>query len=240
MKKSEKEIKLIKKAASIANKCLPFIEKILKKEKITEKKVSILLEKKIKSLDGKPAFETLVASGKRASLIHAKPTNKIIEGVGYIDFGVSYRGYNVDLTVPFIKGQISEDERKIVDIVLRAYELSKSLVKVGVNCQFVFKEVDNFLRKYGYRMEHSLGHGIGKKVHEKPTIGIPEHKIKKMSKKIKEKIDKIKSLVFENNVVFTLEPAIYVKNVGGCRIENTFLLKKEKLVELTKAKLIVC
>jgi len=232
--KSKLELKYIKKAASIANSCLPLIEKLLK-EKITEKELAREIRRKIYSQNAGLAFRTLVASGKRASQIHAKPTNKLIKGLGYIDFGVSYKGYKVDLTVPFVKGKISKREEKILKTTLKAYEIALKSVKLRENCFKVFEKVDNFLRKNGFSMKHSLGHGIGKKVHEKPTIGIPKEKIEKLKK---EKLEKLKKQVFEKGMVFTIEPGIYVKSVGGCRIENTFFLSK-KLVQLTKAKLIV-
>ncbi|MFH7880819.1 MAG: M24 family metallopeptidase [Candidatus Aenigmatarchaeota archaeon] len=225
MKKSKKEIKLIKKAASIANSCINFIEKVLESRKIRENELALILEKKIKSLGGKPAFKTLVASGKRAYKIHAKPSSKYIKGLGYIDFGVDYKGYKVDVTVPFIKSKIGKEEEKIVKTLIEAYELAKKETKVGINCFSVFEKVDKFLRKKGYKMKHSLGHGIGKKVHELPIIGIPKGKKKEIK--------------FENGMVFTLEPGIYVRNVGGCRIENTFLLYNNNLIELTKARLFV-
>lgn len=233
MKKSEKEIKFIKKAAFIANSCLPYLEEILEKEKISEKEVSILLKKKIISLGGKLAFDILVASGKRSSKIHGKPSRKIISGIGYVDFGVSFKGYKVDVTVPFIKGKIGLREKKMVKTLFNVYRLAKKLIRVGASCFSVFEKVDDFLRKNGYRMEHSLGHGIGRKIHEPPTIGIPKQKLRRLKK---EKIEELKNIVFENGMVFTIEPGIYVKNVGGCRIENTFLFWNNKLIQLTNSR----
>lgn len=237
MEKNEKEIKFIMKAASIANLCIPFIEELLKKENIREKEIALNIEKKIKKLGGKPAFKTLIACGERASNIHAKPTMKYVKGMGYIDFGISFKGYKVDVTVPFVKCEIGNREKKMVNTLIEAYELAKRSIKVGVNCFSVFEIVDNFLRKRGYKMVHSLGHGIGKKVHELPIIGIPRHKLRKLKKK---KIEKLKKIKFENRMVFTIEPGIYVKRLGGCRIENTFLILNNRLKELTKARLIEC
>jgi Xaa-Pro dipeptidase len=59
-----------------------------------------------------------------------------------------------------------------------------------------------------------------------------------MKKLKKKEIEKLKKLKFKENMVFTIEPGVYVKGIGGCRIENTFLLKKDKLVKLTNAKLL--
>jgi len=82
-------------------------------------------------------------------------------------------------------------------------------------------------------MQHSLGHGIGLKIHELPTIGIPKEKLKKLRK-----LKKLEKIKFQENMVFTIEPAVYVKGLGGCRFENTILLTKTGPKILTNSKLI--
>ncbi|MEM5875627.1 MAG: M24 family metallopeptidase [Candidatus Aenigmatarchaeota archaeon] len=131
---------------------------------------------------------------------------------------------------------MEKKKKKIIKTLIEAYELAKIETKIGASCFSVFDKVDLFLRKNGYRMLHSLGHGIGKKVHELPIIGIPKEKLKKF--KNIEKIENLKKIKFENGMVFILDPGIYIKNVGGCRIENTFLFWNNKLVQLTKARLL--
>ncbi|MCX8191070.1 MAG: M24 family metallopeptidase [Candidatus Aenigmarchaeota archaeon] len=237
--KSKEEIELIKKSAEIANSCLPLLENMLKKKDVREIDIAVQLKRKIRSMGGKIAFDPLVACGKRASNIHAKPTKKLIQGLGYVDFGVSFKGYKVDLTVPFIKGEVGEKEKNMFEALLKAYKIALKSIKIGVKCFSVFEKVDTYLRKNNFKMMHSLGHGIGKKVHELPTIGVPKFKLKKIGKKKKEKLEIVRELKFERNMIFTIEPGIYVKGVGGCRIENTFLLT-DKLKALTKAKPILC
>ncbi|MEM7826152.1 MAG: M24 family metallopeptidase [Candidatus Aenigmatarchaeota archaeon] len=233
--KSKKEIKLIEKSAEISNSCIPLIESLLKKEKVTEKEIALAIKRKIYSQGAKLAFLPLVACGKRAAKIHPKPraTNKLISGLGYVDFGASYKGYKTDVTVPFIKGEIGKKEKKIVETVVKAYKLALKSLKVGLPCFQLFEKVDNFLRKQGFFMQHSLGHGIGLKIHELPTIGIPKEKLKKLRK-----LKKLEKIKFQENMVFTIEPAVYVKGLGGCRFENTILLTKTGPKILTNSKLI--
>jgi Xaa-Pro aminopeptidase len=237
MIKTSKEINLIKKAAEISNSCLPLIEKSLK-ENITEKELRRRIGRKIRSQHATLSFQTLVASGKRSSMIHAKPhaTDKIIRSIGYIDFGACYRGYRSDLTVPFIKGKISERERRIVEITLKAYDIAINSIKIGMPCWNLFEKVDNFLRKNGFRMLHSLGHGVGKEIHELPYIGKPSKK--HLTKKRKKRWKKLKKINFQEGMVFTIEPAVYVKGLGGCRIENDFLITRNGPKALSHTKLI--
>lgn len=236
--KTRKEIELLKKSAKIADSCLPLIEELIKKDSITEKELAESVKKKIYSQSCKPAFRILVACGKRAAMIHPKPaaSNKKISGLGYIDFGVSYKGYKTDVTVPFVKGKVSEKEEKMIKVVIQAYKLAINNLKKGLPCFKLFEKVDGFLRKKGFRMKHSLGHGVGKKIHELPTIGIPREKLKKFGKKKRKKIEKIKEMKFQEGMVFTIEPAVYIKGLGGCRLENTILLTKKGVLELTHAR----
>ncbi|MCS7123456.1 MAG: M24 family metallopeptidase [Candidatus Aenigmarchaeota archaeon] len=230
MIKNKKEIEFIKKSAKIASSCIPLIKKLLKKKKITEREIALAIRRKIYSQGAKLAFNTIVACGKRSAMIHPKPrvTNRLVSGLGYVDFGASYKGYKTDMTIPFIKGNISKKEEKIVYTVVKAYELAIKSIKINLPCFKLFEKVNNFLRKHGFYLQHSLGHGVGMKIHELPIIGTPKRKFSKKRKIIK----------FQKNMVFTIEPAIYVKELGGCRLENTFLLTDKGLISLTKARLI--
>ena len=71
---------------------------------------------------------------------------------------------------------------------------------------------------YGDAFGHSLGHGIGLDVHEMPSI-------KKGSK-----------FRVKKNMVFTIEPGIYIAGWGGIRIEDTVVMKNGKIRVLSQAK----
>jgi Xaa-Pro aminopeptidase len=235
--KTKREIKLLKKSAEISDSCLPIIEKALKEDKITEKEIARRLRKKLKSQGATFSFAPIVSCGKRSAKIHAMPrsTDKIISGIGMIDFGACYKGYRTDVTVPFIKGEVSKKEKRIVDSVLKAYSISVKSIKIGMPCWKLFEKADNFLRKYNFKMGHSLGHGLGLKIHELPYIGKPRRKLR--GKKL-ERWNRWKKITFQNNMVFTIEPGVYVKGLGGSRLENDILIENKRVKILTNAKLI--
>ncbi len=242
MIKSKREIKLLEKAAQITNSCIPLIEKSLKEKDITEHDLAVIVRKKINSQGATLAFQTLVASGERSSMVHPHPhaSDKIISGIGFIDFGANYKGYKSDVTVPFIKGEASEKERTVVNTTFQSYKLAVKSVKVGMQCWMLHEMVDDFLRKSGFQMKHALGHGLGKKVHDTPIIGI-SRKLARMRHKLrgkrKRRLERIMKWTFRPNMVFTIEPGIYLKDFG-CRVENDFILKNENLKALTKSRLI--
>jgi Xaa-Pro aminopeptidase len=237
MIKTAKEIGLLKKSAEITNSCIPIIKKSLKEDKITEKEIVRRLRKNIKNQNAAFSFIPIVGSGKRSAKVHANPrsTNKTISGIGLVDFGACYKGYRTDITIPFIKGKISKKEYKIVNSVLKAYKLAIKSIKFGMPCWQLYEKVDNNLGKNGFQMNHSLGHGLGLKIHELPYIGKPRKKLR--GKKLKRWL-KWKEIRFQNNMMFTIEPGVYVKGVGGCRLENDVLIENGRVKILTDAKLI--
>ena len=79
----------------------------------------------------------------------------------------------------------------------------------------MFESVKRDLGKYDKYFTHGLGHGFGVKIHEFPNL----------TDKSKEKI--------KENSVFTIEPAVYLKNFG-IRTEDDILVSKNKVEVLTK------
>jgi Xaa-Pro aminopeptidase len=110
-------------------------------------------------------------------------------------------------------GKPSKNEIKDYNLVLNAQLKAISLIKIGKSVS----ELDKVIRRMlGKRFIHSLGHGIGLRIHEAPSI----HHLSKE--------------IFKENMIFTIEPGIYNKNYG-IRIEDNILLKKNKIEILTKS-----
>jgi Xaa-Pro aminopeptidase len=229
--KLREEIELIKKAAKITNYGIKVVEEILheaKKKKISEEFLAKILEENLKSKGAEGlAFLTIVAAQKRTSFPHPFPSasKKIVKEFGFVDFGAMYKGYCTDITLPFLMENIGQEKRKIIDLVLNAHDLAISSIKEGKPTWKVYDEVNNFLRQRNFELSHGLGHGIGLEIHEKPSISSKPKDLKGW-----------KEERFKQNMVFTIEPAIYLKNFGF-RIENDFLFK-ERNKKLTNAKLI--
>ena len=236
--KTPKEIRLLKKSAKISDSCIKVIERELRRPHITEKHLARSIERHIKKQGGQSAFTPIVVSGKRAVYIHAKPTNARIRGLGYVDCGAKYRGYCTDITVPFVIGRIDKKQQKILDTALQAYKLMVKSIKPGQPCWKLQEKFEKFLRARKYKLKHSLGHGIGMDVHELPSITKPRRRKKKMGSRKKKQWQRLKRLRFEAGMVFTIEPGIYVKGVGGCRMENDVLMTKRGPQVLTHSKLL--
>jgi len=217
--KDEAEIAEIKKAVGLAKTVLCSLKSHLRPG-MTERALAKMLEGLILSHGGDGnAFDTIIASGKNSSRAHAYITDKRIEKDEhvFIDFGVKLNQYNCDLTRVFFLGKIQKLLHTAYDICMEAQERAIKKVRPGAP----IKEIDRAARGYiaskgfGKFFGHSLGHGVGLSVHELPRI------FSKSNQTLKP------------NMVFTIEPGIYLEGIGGMRIEDMVLVTEKGCEILT-------
>ena len=222
MIKDEQEILNIKKASKISRKSFTELKKKIKVG-ITEIKVKELLEKIMREKGSeKPAFPTIVAFGENSALPHHQPTNKKLKNnmAILIDFGATYKNYRSDMTRSFWFGDHPTKEyQQVEDIVHQAYTKGLNTAKNCINLP-VYK-IDRAVREhikatgYGQQFIHTTGHGVGLDIHEFPSINWKE------------------DTKLENDVVFTIEPGIYLKDKFGIRYENTICFNENETIEIT-------
>jgi Xaa-Pro aminopeptidase len=158
-------------------------------------------------------FDIIVASGINSAMPHARPTEKRLNkgDLVIIDWGAEADGYYADMTrTLLVKGDHGLSRKKgIYRIVLEANEKAISCVTPGVQSKKIDDAARNFIQKAGYGefFGHGTGHGVGVQVHEAPRISWSR------SERIRE------------NMVFTVEPGVYVPDIGGVRIEDMLLVK---------------
>lgn len=219
--KTEEELEYISKAQSITDKAFAEILKFIKKD-VTELDIATELEYQIKKSGATGlAFDSIIASGANSSKPHAHPTSKKIAPGDPItmDFGARYNGYCADMTRTVFCGEPGKEIRNIYNIVLNAQLAVLSNVIIGMTG----KEVDSLAREIitanGYKdnFQHGLGHSVGLDIHEKPTMNM------------------ISEEVLSENQLITVEPGIYVPGLGGVRIEDLIVIKKDGIINLTKS-----
>ncbi len=235
--KSPEEIGLIRKASDVSNSCVNLIQEKLAKSDITEKMLADAVDSKIRENNCDLSFPTIVCCGKRSRFVHPIPTTKKISGIGYIDYGAKYEKYCSDMTVPFIKGCVSDEEKKIIEDTFDVYNKVMKIIKNGVYCWKAHELYEDLLADMGYDIIHSLGHGIGLDAHELPLLSLPRN-FKALSPKKKEWWNRVKNIKFEKNMVFTVEPGLYVKGVGGCRVENVVIMGEKNGEIITNSRLL--
>jgi len=219
--KDETEISLIRKAVDIADEAFSHILGVIRPG-ITELDIADELERHMKRLGAEgPSFETIVASGKRASMPHGVASEKKIEygDVVTLDFGAVYKGYCSDITRTVFVGKPGEELEKIYRIVLEANRRGLEAVRNGILAKEADSAAREFIKEAGYgdNFGHGLGHGVGLEIHEDPTLSFRG------------------DIVLKDGMVVTVEPGIYVADLGGVRIEDVAVVNGDNALVLTKS-----
>ena len=209
--KTPEEITIMKRAAEAAQtvfaRAMPLIRVGATEREIAGKMEEIALE--IKGVEGL-AFPTIIASGPNGAQPHAEVTDRAFENGDFVtvDFGVMVDGYASDMTRTFLLGTVTATQRKIYDSVKRAQAAGLTAAKAGISCTALDAVCRNIIEKdgYGEYFIHSTGHGVGTEVHEDPRIS------------------KNSEAFLETGMVVTIEPGIYIEDLGGVRIEDTIVI----------------
>lgn len=170
-----------------------------------------------------PSFATICAYGANGAIIHYTATPESYseiqaKGMLMVDSGGHYYEGSTDITRTFVLGEITEEMRQHFTLVARAMLRLKSTKFLygckGVNLDLAAREV--FWEK-GLDYKHGTGHGVGYllNVHEGPN-----------SFRYKVLPGSDNDWIFEEGMVTTDEPGIYIEGSHGVRIENELLCRK--------------
>jgi Xaa-Pro aminopeptidase len=215
--KTNLEIKFIKKAVQIGKKAFKKFKTIIESDcglKRDEYYFNFVAKNFLSNNDKYDlSFNPITAIDKNSAKPHATSTktkyNK--NSLLLFDGGVKYKRYCSDRTRTYINKK-DKFQQKIYDIVLKAHNEAISKAKVGMKASDIDKIARNVIQKYGYEKYfiHALGHGVGLDIHEYPIISQKSNTI------------------IEENMVFTIEPGIYLPNKFGIRIEDTIVMKNNQ------------
>lgn len=175
---------------------------------------------RLKGGDG-PAFETIVASGSRAALPHARASAKCLQPNEFliIDLGVILSGYAADMTRTLFLGEPNRKVRGLYEAVLESQKRALECLRPGLPASEVDAESRQALERHRLArfFTHSTGHGVGLEIHEAPRVARGE-----------------KTRLRAGSVI-TIEPGVYLEGWGGVRIEDTALVREGEPEILTPA-----
>ena len=219
--KDREELALLQKAIDASDAAMEAVCPAIQ-EGITEREVAWRMEVAMRDsgADG-ISFDTIVAAGPNGAMAHHQPSDRPIhrgEPI-VIDMGARVGGYCSDITRTVVVGEPDDVFRKVYDTVLGAQLTAIHTVRAGMTGE----ECDSLSRSviaeagYGDNFGHGLGHGVGLEIHEYPRVG----------PKSTDGLDP--------NMVFTVEPGIYITGWGGVRIEDIVMLNERGATPLSKA-----
>ncbi len=211
MVKDEGEIAILRKAIRIQEDALKATLPTIEAGQ-TELEVCARLEYEmmIRGASG-PSFGTIVGAKANSSLPHYRPAKAKVgrNHVVLIDWGAEYAGYHGDTTRVFALGRWPAKVAEIYEIVLEAYERAVASLRAGVFARDVDAAARDHIAACGYgdKFGHGLGHGIGLRIHEGPSLGRHAGEAR-----------------LEAGHVVTIEPGVYLPGIGGVRIEDDYLV----------------
>lgn len=219
--KSAEETECIRKAQEIAEKSLEELKPFIRAG-VTERAVALELNRLMFENGAEDlSFDTIVLSGTNTSMPHGVPSDKKIEEGEFVlmDFGAVWNGYHSDMTRTVCVGEPTDEMRKVYDIVLRAQLAGIAAARAGITGSELDKTARDIIGAEGYGdcFGHSLGHGVGLEIHEKPNAS-PNYKLPLMA-----------------GAVVTVEPGIYIAGKFGVRIEDFVILNENGCENLTKS-----
>ncbi len=178
---------------------------------VTEYEVSLAIQQTIRAHGG--VGDCTVVSGLRGSSAHASTSNKAIENgeTVIVDIWGTHQGYYGDITRTFAIGEISDELKKIYQVVYDAQAHARASSKPGMNGEELDALARDYITEHGYGdyFIHRTGHGLGLDVHEEPYVVKGNHR------------------PFVPGNAFTIEPGIYVPGVGGVRIEDDAIMTQD-------------
>ncbi len=218
--KDDEELVYIKKAQEIAESAYDELLGMIHPG-MTERRISIelnrlMLEKGAEDI----SFDTIVVSGANTSMPHGVPTDKEIRQGEFLlmDFGAVRNGYHSDMTRTVCIGKPDAEMKKVYDIVLEAQLAGIAAARPGITGCELDKTARDIIERAGYGecFGHSLGHGVGLEIHEKPNAAASYR------------------LPLNKGAVVTIEPGIYIPGKFGVRIEDFVILTENGCENLTK------
>lgn len=203
-RKSPLEVRLLREAARLTDHALD-VARAEARPGVTERDLAALLGQ---ALGAEWAFPPCVISGNDDPIPIREPTERrLTEGdTVMVDIGAAYEGYQADATRTFVLGEPSEEQRRVWDAVLRAYEAAVETTRPGVPCARVHEEAARAAEAAGFSLAHRIGHGIGLATSfEWPDIPNEEAEL-------------------EPGVTICIEPGIAVRGAGVMKLEDDVLV----------------
>ncbi len=214
--KDQKEIEALRKAASLTWKGIEKMRSCLKVG-VSEQEIAWEFEQFVRTRGASGlSFEPIVAFGKNSALPHHRAASDRLEKGQLVlfDVGAIVDSYCGDATRVYFFGDVDARLRTMYALVREAHLAAREKGCIGREVG----ELDKAARAVFAREDveplfvHSLGHGIGLETHEYPLLKSSGADV---------------NLKLQKNMVFTIEPGLYLPGSGGVRLEDTGLVTEK-------------
>lgn len=221
MVKNGEEKSLIVRAQRIAEQAFAHILTIIRPG-VTEREIALELDHYMLSHGAQAlSFETIAVGGVNSSMPHGVPSDYQIAYGDFVtmDYGAVVDGYHSDMTRTVAVGKVSEEQKRVYDIVLRAQRAALDAIRPGMACADADRAARELITQEGYGDDyrHGTGHGVGIEIHEQPVLS------------------PVSQQTLAPGHVVTVEPGIYLPGRFGVRIEDMAFVTEDGCKNLTRA-----
>lgn len=227
LRKAPDELERLEEAQNRTESLMEQVETILKEARIdgetllyegatlTSKRLKTILRKELLD-DGFQMDTSIIACGQDGADPHGRGSGPLKTGEPIIVdlFPQAPSGYWGDMTRTFFKDEAGERARSMYKAVLKAQKDAIDVIGEGVDGSSVHQAAKEVFADHGFETTetegflHRTGHGIGRELHERPSIN--------------EECGPL-----EEGMVLTIEPALYYRDTGGVRIEDMVIVTKD-------------
>lgn len=181
--KTQQEIDLIRESSRIVAETLELVRKHVKPG-VTTKELDKIAEDHILSRGGKPAFKGYSQAGAypfpasicasvNEEVVHGIPRNrKLLSGdIISVDVGVQKNGYFGDGATTIAVGEVDEKVKLLLEVTEKALYLGLEEAKENNHIQDISYAIQSYVENHSFSVVRELtGHGVGKFLHESPSI----------------------------------------------------------------------
>jgi methionyl aminopeptidase len=183
--RSRREIGLMRDAGAVVANVLSKLQEIARPgvstahldevaAKLTSQAAALPLFKGVRSPYARMPFPGVICASINEQVVHGIPSNQVILKPGdilSIDFGVRLQGYCGDAAVTVAIDEISEENRRLMDITKGTLDLAIRMAAPGVRWSKIAGEMQKMAESAGFSVvTEFVGHGIGTQMHEEPRV----------------------------------------------------------------------
>ena len=176
--KTEEEISLMREPCRIVKETLEYVGKHICAG-MTTKQVDELVYKYITANGAIPSslgyygYPASACVSVNEVVVHGIPGDRVIEegDIVSVDITAEKNGFNGDAARTFMIGNVSEEKRKLVEVTRECFFKAIEGLRAGSPLFDIGYAVQTHAESHGYGVVRALvGHGIGREMHEDPSV----------------------------------------------------------------------
>ena len=177
--KSAPEIEKMRRSSRIVATVLKEIESITKPG-MTTADLDEYAEQRIREMGATPSFKgyygfpASICASVNNEVVHGIPSHKKVIRRGdvlKVDTGAFCEGFHGDSCITIAVGKVSKDAAKLIMVAEESLYKGIEQVKAGNRLLDIAGAIEDHVKAHGYSVvENYTGHGVGKNLHEAPSV----------------------------------------------------------------------